>query len=218
MIGRIYIIKNIVNSKVYIGQTKDSIQKRFGKHLSSCQYVIGKAIKKYGSHKFHVELLEETTLDKLNEREMYWIKLYNSTDNRFGYNMSIGGNVTRKPSNINVEEVIDLFNNGISAIKIAKTLHTDIEKITSILKDNNIKYGIELQKVSELIELGVVEDYINNIGTMDIANKYDIRKGTVRRILQRNNINIRNYSENKIARRNLLLANATPREHCTLSE
>lgn len=29
--------------------------------------------------------------DKLNEREKYWIKSYNSTDREIGYNISIGG-------------------------------------------------------------------------------------------------------------------------------
>ena len=217
MVGRIYIIRNTVNQKVYIGQTKDTIVRRFGKHLSSCQYVIGKAIRKHGSHNFYVEMLEEVNIDKLNEREMYWINLFNSTNNKFGYNMSIGGNVTRKASNINVQEVIGLFNDGVNAVKIAKTFKTDISKITNILKENNIKYGVELQKVSEMTELGVIEDYTNNIGTMAIAEKYNIKKGTVRRILQRNGVSIRSYSENKIARRNLLLANATPREHCTLT-
>lgn len=50
--GRIYIIRNTINSKVYVGQTKVSIKLRFQNHLSAARcgkdYVIGKAIRKYG--------------------------------------------------------------------------------------------------------------------------------------------------------------------------
>ena len=97
--GRIYIIRNTVNGKVYIGQTHVSIKLRFQNHLSAARrgldYVIGKAIRKYGEDKFYVELLEECLIEELNEREKYWIKFFKATDNRFGYNMSIGGHVVR---------------------------------------------------------------------------------------------------------------------------
>lgn len=45
--GRIYIIKNTVNDKVYVGQTKVSLKLRFQNHLSAARngkdYIIGKA-------------------------------------------------------------------------------------------------------------------------------------------------------------------------------
>ena len=61
--GRIYIIRNTINNKVYIGQTISSINLRFRNHLSAARnggdYIIGKAIRKYGESNFYVELLEE---------------------------------------------------------------------------------------------------------------------------------------------------------------
>lgn len=75
--GRIYIIRNTVNDKVYVGQTHVSIKLRFQNHLSAARrgldYTIGKAIRKYGEDKFYVELLEECLVEELNEREQYWI-------------------------------------------------------------------------------------------------------------------------------------------------
>lgn len=75
--GRIYIIKNTVSDKVYVGQTKVSLKLRFQNHLSAARngkdYIIGKAIRKYGEDKFYIELLEECTVEELNEREKYWI-------------------------------------------------------------------------------------------------------------------------------------------------
>lgn len=46
--GRIYIIRNTVNDKVYVGQTHVSINLRFQNHLSAARrghdYVIGKLL------------------------------------------------------------------------------------------------------------------------------------------------------------------------------
>ena len=57
--GRIYIIRNTINNKVYIGQTIHSVKLRFSKHLTSARkggdYVIGKAIRKYGEENFVFE-------------------------------------------------------------------------------------------------------------------------------------------------------------------
>ena len=70
--GRIYIIKNTVNDKVYVGQTKVSLKLRFQNHLSAARngkdYIIGKAIRKYG------EDFYETLSDVAEE----WDKEFNS--------------------------------------------------------------------------------------------------------------------------------------------
>ena len=96
--GRIYIIRNTINSKVYIGQTKVSLKLRFQNHLSAARngkdYVIGKAIRKYGEENFYIELLEECTIEELNERERYWISYYDSYNQ--GYNRTVGGSVLRE--------------------------------------------------------------------------------------------------------------------------
>lgn len=49
MNGFIYIIKNTINSKVYIGQTRTSVEQRWREHLRHAQYgdqVINRAMKK----------------------------------------------------------------------------------------------------------------------------------------------------------------------------
>lgn len=87
----IYIIKNDINNKVYIGQAIDST-KRFRNHCKDNKdnSLIDKAIKKYGKEHFWVEILE-TAIENFNEREKYWIMFYNSlTPN--GYNILEGGN------------------------------------------------------------------------------------------------------------------------------
>ena len=205
--GRIYIIRNTINSKVYIGQTKVSLKLRFQNHLSAARngkdYVIGKAIRKYGEENFYIELLEECTIEELNERERYWISYFNSTDNKFGYNISIGGNVIRTTKKLDSNLIINMFNSGIPAYKIAKILHTGVPNITNLLKESNIIYGLGLQKTDKLEESMIVDLYLDGYRTIDIGRKFNKNKSTIRRILLRNNIKLRTFEETKNLGRNL---------------
>lgn len=205
--GRIYIIRNTINSKVYIGQTKVSLKLRFQNHLSAARngkdYVIGKAIRKYGEENFYIELLEECTIEELNERERYWISYFNSTDNKFGYNISIGGNVIRTTKELDSNLIINMFNSGIPAYKIAKILHTGVPNITNLLKESNIIYGLGLQKTNKLEESMIIDLYLDGYSTIDIGRKFNKNKSTIRRILLRNNIKLRTFEETKNLGRNL---------------
>ena len=91
MIG-IYKITNTVNGKCYVGQSRD-IEARWAKHLSayksSPEWELYRAFKKYGIAAFSFEVVEECTIEELNEREIYWITQYDSFNN--GYNMTLGG-------------------------------------------------------------------------------------------------------------------------------
>lgn len=215
--GRIYIIRNTINNKVYVGQTTVSLKLRFQNHLSQARhnsdYILGKAIRKYGETNFYIELLEECLVEELNDREKYWIAYFNSTNYKCGYNKSIGGNVTHVKKAINISKVLELFNSGIPAFKIAKIMHVGVPRITNILKNLNIKYGIELQKVSETICNEVCNLYLLGYGTMDICRKFSIGKGTVRNILTKNNIKLRTKQETNKLRRNLLASEKMSHEN-----
>ena len=201
--GRIYIIRNTVNDKVYVGQTHVSIKLRFQNHLSAARrdldYVIGKAIRKYGEDKFYVELLEECLVEELNEREQYWISFFEATNNRFGYNISIGGNVVRTTKKLNEDKVLQMFNSGIGSYEIAKLLHVHPYRTAEVLKKHNIIYGTEKQKRQD--EKDIISAYLSGKGTMDICREFNINKSTVRRILLRNNIKLRSKGKNKNSER-----------------
>ena len=205
--GRIYIIKNKINNKVYVGQTKVSIKLRFQNHLSAARcgkdYIIGKAIRKYGEENFYIELLEECLASELNEREMYWIAFYNATDNKCGYNMSLGGNVNRKPTQIDEDLVLKLFKEGNSAQQITKMLHTNTYNISNVLKKHNITYGIDLQRTPKDKTIKVIQLYQEGYSSIQISNNLGINKSTVLRILKRNNIPTRTFKETKNLGRNL---------------
>lgn len=86
----IYKIENLSNGKIYIGQSIE-IERRWKKHLNAKDnFLIHKALRKYGKNNFLFSIIEECSADKLNEREIYWINYYQSLCPQ-GYNMIDGG-------------------------------------------------------------------------------------------------------------------------------
>lgn len=85
----IYKITKKSNGKSYIGQSND-IFRRFQEHKRNKIIPIDKAIHKYGIDSFTFEILEECSIEELDEREKYWIHYYN-TYLGFGYNCNEGG-------------------------------------------------------------------------------------------------------------------------------
>lgn len=92
----IYLIKNIINSKVYIGQTINSLKQRRCGHISDSRRgkdtKISRALKKYGENNFIFgELVRCNNTNELNEMELYFINTYKSINDKYGYNLRIGG-------------------------------------------------------------------------------------------------------------------------------
>ncbi len=83
----IYKTTNLKNGKVYIGQDSKNNPNYFGSGLN-----LERAIKKHGIENFKKEIIETCeNKETLNEREIFWINFYNSTDPKTGYNISKGG-------------------------------------------------------------------------------------------------------------------------------
>ena len=114
----IYKITNLKNNKVYIGQSIRPIEQRFKRHINDAINNIidthfARAIRKYGENNFIIELLDVAkTQEELNYKEQYWIKFYNSTDNKIGYNETdalykCGGNTYKSKT---PEEMLNIKN------------------------------------------------------------------------------------------------------------
>lgn len=98
----IYKITNKINGKIYIGQTVNTLNHRWNQHIRETFSIkkrtyFHNAIAKYGVDAFIVEVIEEVdTVEKMNEREVYWISFYQSNDKRYGYNIDAGGHNSRR--------------------------------------------------------------------------------------------------------------------------
>ena len=110
MKGYIYKFTNLINQKVYIGQTRQKLEIRYNQHINAKDNCpIHLAIKKHGIDNFKFEVIEELDLEKedliekLNTLEIEYIKKYDSLCPN-GYNVKEGGNVSR--SNLHYEEYV----------------------------------------------------------------------------------------------------------------
>ena len=86
----IYKIENLINHKIYIGQSIN-IEERFKRHkYLKDELAIHRAIQKYGVDNFSFEIIELCELIELDTKEQFWISYYSSLIPN-GYNMVDGG-------------------------------------------------------------------------------------------------------------------------------
>jgi group I intron endonuclease len=88
----IYILTNLINNKIYVGQTVRSLEKRINQHLKRSDCIaISSAIKKYGIESFKIEQIDSAeTIEELNKKENEWILKLNTVYPN-GYNLNTGG-------------------------------------------------------------------------------------------------------------------------------
>lgn len=178
MIG-IYRIINKINKDSYIGQSTD-IQYRwkahkykpFDKNCPEYNCVFYRAIRKYGLENFEFVVLEECSVNDLNEKEKYWINYYRTyiyfNDSK-GYNMTLGGDAPSINSCVltrqMVEEICDLLiNSTMMQYEIANIYGVADSTISQINKGKqwvNDKYNYPLRDNSskyKCIDCGKIID------------------------------------------------------------
>jgi len=153
----IYKIENLINSKVYIGQSRN-INKRWTSHRNkpfkenykTYNSPLYRAIRKYNLDNFKFSILCECMITDLNKNEIHYIKLYKSNNKKFGYNLTLGGysSNNRKLKNKDIKLIILLLNGTkLSQSDIAKQFDVSQMTISSInsgnlYKRDNIDYPI----------------------------------------------------------------------------
>jgi len=187
MEGYIYIIKNKINEKVYIGQTINSINQRLSEHFSKSKndsiMYLSRAIRKHGKENFYIEELEKCPVEKLNERERWYIQKYNSIEN--GYNTAmVFDSYYIKRIDLNIGKARYLYEIERKTLDyIAKEIGTsrfilrnELEKIGVVIRPNG-----QLKLVSEKIDIDKVKEYLNNnISLRKIAKLMNVSYSTIR--------------------------------------
>lgn len=92
----IYLVRNLVNDKLYVGQTVREISMRWRHHMQDAKHgsrlALHRAIRKYGPEQFTVEQLSPAcTEQEMNNLERIWIVILQSTTTERGYNLTYGG-------------------------------------------------------------------------------------------------------------------------------
>lgn len=152
----IYKHTNLVNGKIYIGQTSKTMEERWKQHLASKTFTkFSKALRKYGPDNWNHEILEYNiaTQELADEKEIYWIKKFNSFSN-LGYNLTNGGppikdNIcewaNHKVYKIDLKHYKDEYNEGNYCRKCRELAR---RCKNSINKDNELEnsYGFDSSK------------------------------------------------------------------------
>lgn len=103
--GNIGIIYKLTSpsGKEYVGLTTRTLEERMNEHRNEHTYdkdpkkwnkPLYRAMRKYGFENFKIEKLfdEECTIEELQQKEIYFISLYDTFNN--GYNSTLGGEAT----------------------------------------------------------------------------------------------------------------------------
>ena len=152
----VYMIRNKVNGKMYIGQSTEIEGYRWIKHRSRLRNNnhynehLQKDWNKYGEESFEFSILLECEENQLNTFEEYYIFELMTYDSRVGYNKNYGGSCGR-----HTEET----KKKISESKKGKTLSEETKKKISEghKGENNHNYGKSLSeetrnKISESLK------------------------------------------------------------------
>lgn len=90
----VYIIRNLINNKIYVGQTKTP-KRRYWCHFAVARSgntrPLYASIRKHGKENFSFEVIEECADDLINEREQFWVAHFDSFNPEKGYNLTRGG-------------------------------------------------------------------------------------------------------------------------------
>lgn len=156
--GVIYLIINLLNGKKYVGQTRQNLSARISNHrLSKIKSGIDGAIQEYGWENFKVEVLEKCPIEKLDEREIYWIAKLN-TKFPNGYNLTDGGKGPK----------VTLSENGYE-IPCSRERR---KKIMAELREKKSVYISDLAKTMEIATMTIRRDF-NKLAELNIVTLID---------------------------------------------
>lgn len=134
----IYKITNDINDKVYIGMTTRNVELRWKEHLRHSSQLIDAAIQQLGKEHFKIEVIEECSEEEVDDKEIYWIKFYNSYEE--GYNVTAGGRDNKMIMTNKIDLVIQLWNEGLTVNRIVETTKLNVETVRGYLNKNGIDH------------------------------------------------------------------------------
>jgi group I intron endonuclease len=198
MSGVIYQITCIDNNLKYIGQATTFKYKngkpynygangRWNDHVSTSKTrntPLCNAIKEYGKDSFIIHIIEEISLNKLDEREAFWIEELNTIYPN-GYNVAKHSrNRHREESNLHVYYKNKVISATISSIKkdgnfklvyLYLTLLDNTKERIVFGQKNNSSYEMAFEEAKSFIDKLKCPYEISTINSDDLSEKYALK-------------------------------------------
>jgi len=178
--GHIYIIKNRINSLVYIGQALKyrkngtqfaGYQKRWKEHTYSARtkptYHVDRTMKELGVTNFYVELLEECDINELDDREVHYILQYSSQVPN-GYNVVLG-NPHRATNPEHTSKALKLYYENPEVKQQHSQVH--VNKFHPIDTSKEVEH-VRIKPISEAGEAKIVYMYIKYVDGSSHRRRY----------------------------------------------
>ena len=163
MVG-IYMYENKRNGKRYIGQsTNINRRKREHRDWPSPYSRFDMEMKSIGEDQFTFTVLEECSVERLDEKEKYWISFYNTTET--GYNLTPGGQSYRGEENPS-----------------ARLKEEEVRQIIILLEEHKLNNG---EIAERFLVCRNTIDYINRCKTW--CHLHDYKKNIRQESLERDN-------------------------------
>ena len=150
----IYLITNLINGKVYVGQSIN-LRRRWREHkyrIYQNNSPIDLAFIKYGRENFKNEILEFCLPEDLDEREKYWINFYDSYNSKKGYNATYGGQQGQK---IDYKSIYKKWQEGY----LCKELEEIFNCCDTVIHNALLAYGVTQEEIYERSNFHKKENY-----------------------------------------------------------
>lgn len=136
---KVYKITCKINNKIYVGQTYETLEERFKRHISFSKTKIDtkfyRAIRKHGAENFYIELLEDCdTQEELDELEYKWIVKLNAVKEGYNTKNSIGkcggDTLSNHPNIVEIKQKISNSKKGA-----LNPNHSEVKALNLITKE-----------------------------------------------------------------------------------
>jgi len=167
--GHIYLIKNLINNKAYIGQSI-RVKYRLSEHIQNVKNkkncILYNAINKYGLKNFEFNIIDfANNIDSLNEKEIQYIQQYNSNNRKFGYNIEEGG----RNAKASIETKLILSNQRRGRKQNSEWVNKRNLKISKIVLKIDKINDLILEKYKSLADAG--RNNVDNLSYQQIMRK-----------------------------------------------
>lgn len=151
--GFIYLTTNHINGKMYIGQKKYDKNKEYKTYLGSGK-ILKSAVKKYGEENFSKIILCNTeSREESNEKEKYYIELFDALNDDKFYNLTTGGDGGFTTINYSDEERHIMYS------KRNKNINFINRKNKTVLSESQVK-----EIITRLLNMEYPEDICKDYG------------------------------------------------------